>query len=908
MKPFLYAITLVFLLFPLWAYSTHNRAGEITYEHISGLRYRVKITTYTKASSTAADRNYLKIRWGDEPSNVTTSQLDSLLRSNGNGLGVVLLPNYPDVRMNEYIGEHTYSGPGTFVLQMEDPNRNEGVLNINTGPGGVSVSVMAMFAIRTVLVIRAGNFPANNSVYLDRRPIQDACIFQPWIHNPVAIDPDGDELRYSLVPCLGEGGVPLTTWQSPTDYTLDPNDTFEINPATGDIQWNVPLETGEYNVAILVEEYRNGLFMGSVLRDMQITVEPCANTPPFIEPIADKCVMATDMLTFMVQASDNGSIQSFSAQGEPMSAVTNLASFDGSPAILNATFEWTPQCQEVRLVPYQVSFIATDNGNPPLSYFETVRIQVVAPPVLNPLAQSAGNQMDLSWNVTPCASIFNQTQAAQVKYRIYRRNNLFGFEPDECELGVPEYTGYTYLGETTGVNSNTYTDSNVNYGGIYCYMVVTVWPDGSESYASEEFCDTIKKEVPVMTRVSVNITDITAGSDTVQWSMPSDLDVVAFPGPYHYKLYHTQGLGNPSNLIYQTPPFSSLEDGDSIYVHQAINTQDDHNSYRVEIYSESLNELLGTSTSASSVFLTLIPNDNQIELQMNFDVPWNNYSYNIYRKAAGETEFTLLGTSTETSYLDNDLVNNIEYCYKVEAFGTFNAVNILPVLINWSQEVCAEPYDRTPPCPPILSGDHECLSLLNNLLWTNPNNTCADDVTAYNIYYAPIEGQALELIATISNANDTTYIYTDVAEPFSIAGCFAVTALDSLNLWPGGTYHQNESAMSNFICLDNCPVYFLPNIFTPNGDGANDLFTPIEYRYIQDVDFKLYNRWGNLVFETSDPALNWSGTDKNSNNLCSDGVYYYVITVNTIRLSGIVPESFSGTVQLAGSKKSSANN
>ena len=54
------------------AFATHNRAGEITYEHVSGLTYRIKITTYTKASA-VADRPWLKIRWGDEPANVRTN-------------------------------------------------------------------------------------------------------------------------------------------------------------------------------------------------------------------------------------------------------------------------------------------------------------------------------------------------------------------------------------------------------------------------------------------------------------------------------------------------------------------------------------------------------------------------------------------------------------------------------------------------------------------------------------------------------------------------------------------------------------------------------------------------------------------------------------------------------------------
>jgi len=918
LKSFLLLIS-TFLLLVTGAFATHNRAGEITYERISGLRYRVTITTYTKASSSEADRSYLKIRWGDEPSNVTDEQLDSLFRSNGGGYGV-LLADYVDVKKNEYVGEHTYVGPGTYILQMEDPNRNGGVVNIATGPGGASVSVMAMFSVRTTLVIRPGNIGPNNSVRLDRVPIQNACIFQPWIHNPIAIDPDGDHLRYRLVPCGGEGGVALSSWMLPSDYTGDPNDSFVIDEFTGDITWTTPLEAGEYNVAIEISEYRNGYFMGSVVRDMQITVVNCANIPPTIQPIADRCVVAGGSLSFTVVASDTGpsaGITELKAQGAPMSAVANVATFP-APSVWGSTvsslFSWQPKCEEVRLEPYQVSFIATDAGigfqqSNKLTTFETVRIRVVAPRVEDPLAQAQGNQINLNWDATVCQPIFNSTQASQVKYRIYRRNNLYGFVPDECELGVPEYTGYTYIGESIGVNNTTFTDNNVTYGGVYCYMVVTVWPDGSESYASEEFCDTVRKDVPVMTRVSINITDITNGSDTIQWSKPTELDTDVFPGPYTYRLYHVAGSGVPSDMIYESDVFAALANGDSIFVHENINTKETQHNYRVQLFSQSLATDAGTSSTASSVFLTIAPSDNSATLTMGHAVPWSNYEYRIYRRDPGATDFVMVGSSTVATYTDTDLVNNATYCYKVEVYGTYNADDIPPLLINWSQEECTMPYDQTPPCPPQLTIADDCEATQLEFTWTNPGNDCGDDdVMEYRIYHSATVGGEMQLLATVTGDDNITYTYYGGTEPPSIAGCYAVTALDSLNPWPDGELHQNESAFSNIICIDNCPVYELPNIFTPNGDGLNDLLMPIRNKYVQDVDFQLFNRWGNIVFSTNDPQLNWNGTNKSSGEMCSDGTYYYAVRVNSIRLAGIVTETYSGYIMLAdGSKPASGN-
>ena len=71
-------IGLLILLSSPLVMATHNRAGEITYEQIGELTIRMRITTYTKSSSTAADRDSLEVFWGDGTS-------EFVQRSNGNG-------------------------------------------------------------------------------------------------------------------------------------------------------------------------------------------------------------------------------------------------------------------------------------------------------------------------------------------------------------------------------------------------------------------------------------------------------------------------------------------------------------------------------------------------------------------------------------------------------------------------------------------------------------------------------------------------------------------------------------------------------------------------------------------------------------------------------------------------------
>ena len=109
---------------------------------------------------------------------------------------------------------------------------------------------------------------------------------------------------------------------------------------------------------------------------------------------------------------------------------------------------------------------------------------------------------------------------------------------------------------------------------------------------------------------------------------------------------------------------------------------------------------------------------------------------------------------------------------------------------------------------------------------------------------------------------------------------------------------RNESDFSNIVCADNCPYYFLPNVFSPNGDNINEKFISYPWKFIESVDFVVYNRWGIEVFRTEDPDINWDGKSSETDEPLADGVYFYSLTAYTIRLEGIVPEKFTGTVTI----------
>lgn len=97
------------------------------------------------------------------------------------------------------------------------------------------------------------------------------------------------------------------------------------------------------------------------------------------------------------------------------------------------------------------------------------------------------------------------------------------------------------------------------------------------------------------------------------------------------------------------------------------------------------------------------------------------------------------------------------------------------------------------------------------------------------------------------------------------------TFTDPVHTYPDtGTYTVCLTVNSNAKCKDTycdevkilpVPVVFAPSAFTPNGDGTNDVFR-IVTRYVEEFNLQIFDRWGEIIFETSSPHVGWDGTYK----------------------------------------------
>lgn len=916
----------------LWA--THIRAGEITAVRISqsSLRYRFTLVLYKDTGSNVEVGEGGIFNFGQGRIIGPGRQVLSDESVDG-GFTETNIGNETLISVIQF--DHTFDGPGCYVISYTEQNRNGGIINM-----GGAASEDIPFHIETVICIDP-LFGANGTPQLTIPPIDRACIGSRFIHNAGAFDPDGDSLAYKIVTPMQGRGFDVTTYLPLNDGSI--SDTredggspaiFEIDPINGNLTWDAPKFAGEYNVAFIVEEWRYSELtekyeqLGYVTRDMQIIVEDCDNDRPEILIPPDTCIEAGSLLKAEITATDPdnndvlleafGSIFNLNnspAQFLSLPDLNPVPEFRNQPA--SSQVNWQTNINHVQQRPYEVQFKVSDKPfdpkAPSLVDFKTWRVTVVAPAPTGLQSEIAsGLSIKLNWD-----DYLGEDFVPVME--IYRRVESYDFDPSNCNIGIPPQSGYQLI-DTVPITQTEYIDENdIRPGVNYCYRLVAQFPDpkGGTSYASQETCTLIPLDVPAVTNVSVENTDENNGEMFIRWTSPLEIDETLFPPPFSYDLIRYNGLTGQSGRTLITTTT------DTTFTDTGLNTLTNPYHYRVRFYDANDN-LIDSSAVASSVRLEALGLVQAVELSWQAEVPWSNrvqdfpYHY-IYRNrtdanASDVDNYTLIDSVLVTAdgftYTDNGQFNGVPlfderiYCYYVSSQGSYGNPIISAPLVNDSQIICIQPNDEVPPEEPeidipgdttIIDGPDGPLTIIvdnpncerlnfepcdfanfsNTINWTASDE---DDVASYNIYFS-VSG-ASDSFELVGNTRDNNFTHSGLS---SFKGCYRISALDRSN---------NESTLSDPICFDNCPYYELPNTFTPNGDGINDTFRAFDQpnskcpRFIESIIFVVYNRWGGdeiFRFETNKESeanffIDWNGKNNNGNELPS-GTYYYSATV-----------------------------
>jgi gliding motility-associated-like protein len=120
--------------------------------------------------------------------------------------------------------------------------------------------------------------------------------------------------------------------------------------------------------------------------------------------------------------------------------------------------------------------------------------------------------------------------------------------------------------------------------------------------------------------------------------------------------------------------------------------------------------------------------------------------------------------------------------------------------------------------------------------------------------------------AAISNAEHPIHVFPETG---NVKYTVILTATNELGC---------VDVVQKVIEVKDVLIYYIPNTFTPDGDTFNETFSPIFYSGVDifDYHFTVFNRWGEMIFESYNPTTGWNGT-YGDQGLVREGTYIWTI-------------------------------
>jgi gliding motility-associated-like protein len=360
--------------------ASHAMGADLTYECLGGNTYRIRVSFYRDCVGINAPNTVLvNLR------SVTCGQNLSVTCTPIPGTGQEVTPLCPTALSScnggVYTGiqEWVYEGIITLPMQCTD-----WVFSYNLCCRNAAITNIANPNSNTFYIYATLNntiSPCNNSPTFSNKPVPFACLGQEFCFNHGAFDADGDSLVYSLITPYQNASTTVS-YNSPFDANnpLSSNPPVSFNTATGDICMT-PTNLEVTVMAVLVQEYRNGVLIGSVERDIQITVLNCNNNLPTLTGINgtndfNATVCAGEQLCFFINSADADASQNVLINWDGSIPGATFTSTGGPRPTGN--FCWTPSQSDISSNPYCFTVRVNDdacpmNGTQIYSYCITVQ-------------------------------------------------------------------------------------------------------------------------------------------------------------------------------------------------------------------------------------------------------------------------------------------------------------------------------------------------------------------------------------------------------------------------------------------------------------------------------------------------------------------------------------------------------
>jgi len=379
----------------LQSFAVHIVGGDITMRSLGGNNFELTLRFFRDCTTASAFDASITLGIYDKVTNANFATFSTSLASSQ----IVPLGDSCFTPTGLCVEEGVYTAvfnlpnnPNGYYLSWQRCCRNNIIQNIN-GPGSAGM----VFYIEVPDPVLANSSPVFGSY-----PKAYMCNSQPNIQDFSATDIDGDSLSYSLItplngnatsaspaPAPSSGPYSSINWQAPYSATdmMGGTPVMSINPTTGILTAN-PVAFGVYVFAVVVKEYRGGVKIGEVRRDIQYQVIACnLNQAPVYTSGNQRnyTIVAGDSVCVPRTVTDlNSDWVSLNATSElltnPATAPYTAFTPDSAIATAQVNLCFASNCSLIRDAPYRVIFYARDfscYGTNVVT--DTVDIKVVSP-------------------------------------------------------------------------------------------------------------------------------------------------------------------------------------------------------------------------------------------------------------------------------------------------------------------------------------------------------------------------------------------------------------------------------------------------------------------------------------------------------------------------------------------------
>ncbi|TND05360.1 MAG: hypothetical protein FD123_3653 [Bacteroidetes bacterium] len=415
---------------------------------------------------------------------------------------------------------------------------------------------------------------------------------------------------------------------------------------------------------------------------------------------------------------------------------------------------------------------------------------------------------------------------------------------------------WTAIDTVWGFNNTTYTNLISNAGQM------------SEQYSIVAFdsCGNVSQFSPVHNSMYLTYQlDVCNASVNLAWNSYINM----MPGLGGYNIYASLNGGNfilvgstPANDTTYTEPNLQQFANYCFYI-QAYNTTNTQTASSNEI-------CVFANVPQQPVFnylnVATVGGENVVKIETYVDIAADVIRYDVYRADQLTGPFSLIGNvpaagQTIVTYWDyTPQTSQQSYYYKVTAVD------------SCGNDAMSSNIGRT-----IFLAAEANQDITNTLSW-NDYELWMGQVSSYNIY-RQVDGGLVQQVATIPYSGAGQNVFTDdVSAYIHFLGKFTyyIEAVEGL----GNPYAFTDTSYSNVAEVVQEHLLYIPNAFAPK--GINNVFLPSTgFIDISEYKLSIFNRWGEMIFETDDPSLGWNGRYKGE--LSPKDVYVYLLTIKTSR-------------------------